>query len=37
LYQYPIDPRLLKSNYTKVFSVERAFGIEMATIWRRNR
>jgi len=35
-YKYPPDLRLLKSNFTKVFSVKRAFGIEVASVWRKN-
>jgi dolichyl-phosphate-mannose-protein mannosyltransferase len=35
IYQPPFDPGWLSSNYTKVFVVERAFGIEMASVWQR--
>lgn len=31
----PYDPAWLERNYTKVFSVRRAFGIEMASVWRK--
>jgi hypothetical protein len=32
----PYRMDLLESKYTKVFSVRRAFGIEVASVWRRN-
>ena len=33
LYQAPYDPGWLSTYYTKVFTVSRAFGFEMASIW----
>jgi hypothetical protein len=33
--RYPYDRGWLESHYFQVFSVPRAFGIEMASIWRR--
>jgi hypothetical protein len=34
--RYPYNRKLLVSQFTRVFSVERAFGIEVAAVWRRN-
>ncbi len=34
VYQPPYDPGWLSSGYTKVFSVPRAFGLEMAAVWK---
>ena len=36
IYKYRYDVKLLKANFTKVFSVKRAFGIEVAGVWRKN-
>ena len=36
VYQTPYDPAWLFAGYTKVFSVPRAFGLEMAAVWKRN-
>jgi len=33
VFQPPYDATWLETNYTKVFSVPRAFGIEMASVW----
>jgi hypothetical protein len=35
--RYPYNRRLLVRHFTRVFSVERAFGLEVAAVWRRNR
>ena len=35
VYQTPYDPGWLPVGYTKVFSVPRAFGLEMAAVWKR--
>lgn len=35
LIRYPYDPIKLGREYEKVFSVRRAFGLEMATVWKR--
>ena len=35
VYQTPYDPSWLSAGYTKVFSVPRAFGFEMAAVWKR--
>jgi len=35
IYKYPYDRELLKTNFTKVFSVKRAFGFEVATVWKK--
>jgi len=32
---YPFDQEILRREYEKVYSVERAFGIEMVSIWQR--
>jgi 4-amino-4-deoxy-L-arabinose transferase-like glycosyltransferase len=32
----PYDAEWLHTNFTKVFSVPRAFGLEMASVWQRN-
>lgn len=36
IYKYPYDVELLKANFTKVFSIKRAFNIEVASVLRRN-
>ena len=36
IYKYRYDVKLLKANFTKVFSVKRAFGIEVVGVWRKN-
>jgi hypothetical protein len=33
--RYPFDRVLLEREYEKVFSIQRAFGVEMVSIWRR--
>jgi hypothetical protein len=33
VFRYPFDRTWLEANYIKVFSVPRAFGIEMASVW----
>jgi hypothetical protein len=35
VFRLPYDPAWLEKNYTKVFAVTRAFGIEVATVWQR--
>jgi hypothetical protein len=35
IFEYPFDYRILQHEYEKVFSVQRAFRIEMASIWKR--
>jgi 4-amino-4-deoxy-L-arabinose transferase-like glycosyltransferase len=35
IFQYPFDINTLLENYEQVFTVSRAFGIEMANIWQR--
>jgi len=35
VFHPPYDSAWLESNYTKVFSVRRAFGIEMASVFRK--
>jgi hypothetical protein len=35
LLRYPYDPVKLGQEYEKVFGVERAFGLEMASVWHR--
>jgi hypothetical protein len=35
IFQYPFDIDLLLEDYEQVFSVKRAFDIEMASIWQR--
>jgi hypothetical protein len=35
IYAYPYDRALLEAEFAKVFSVRRAFGIEVAAVWRR--
>lgn len=36
VYKHPYDVKLLKANFTKVFTVKRAFDIEVASVWRSN-
>jgi asparagine N-glycosylation enzyme membrane subunit Stt3 len=35
IYRYRYDRRQLEREFVKAFTVERAFGIEVATVWRR--
>jgi hypothetical protein len=35
VFQYPFDISVLEKEYDQVFSVRRAFGLEMAGVWRR--
>jgi len=35
VFRPPYDPAWLNTNYEKVFSVSRAFSIEMASVWRK--
>lgn len=35
IFSPPYDPSWLESCYVKVFSVRRAFGIEMASVWKK--
>ncbi len=35
VYKYPYDVKKLERDFRKVFTVKRAFGIEVATIWYR--
>lgn len=35
VFQPPYNPSWLEENYNKVFSVPRAFGIEMASVWKK--
>lgn len=35
VFRYPYDPARLAREYVKVFSVPRAFGLEMASVWKR--
>ena len=35
VFWQPYDADLLHGNYTKVFSVQRAFGIEVASVWKK--
>lgn len=35
IYRYPFDVDTMQREYEKVFSVQRAFGLEMASIWRK--
>jgi 4-amino-4-deoxy-L-arabinose transferase-like glycosyltransferase len=35
VFRPPYDPAWLEANYRKVFSVSRAFGIEMACVWQK--
>ena len=35
IYQYPYDREALEDNYLKVFSVQRAFDLEVAAVWRK--
>lgn len=35
IYLYPFDPDVLQTKYVQVFIVERAFGIEVASVWKR--
>ena len=36
IIRYPFDQEILKQDYKKVFSIERAFDIEIVSIWQRN-
>jgi hypothetical protein len=33
--RYPLDKKILESEYEQVFTVRRAFDVEMASVWRR--
>jgi hypothetical protein len=35
IFEYPFDYGILQREYEKVFSVQRAFSLEMASIWKR--
>jgi hypothetical protein len=36
VFAYPLyDRRALMSNFEKVYTIERRFGIEVASVWRR--
>jgi hypothetical protein len=35
IFQYPYDRTRLNSEFTKVFAVRRAYGLEVASIWQR--
>lgn len=35
VYKYPYDVDLLRKNFTKVFSIKRAFDIEVASVWQK--
>lgn len=35
IFWEPVDPDWLAGNYEQVFSVERAFGLQMAAVWER--
>lgn len=35
IFEYPLDFDVLEHEYNKVFSVQRAFDLEMASIWKR--
>jgi hypothetical protein len=35
VWRPPVDPTWLSTHYEKVFSVKRAFGIEMASVWQK--
>lgn len=35
VFRYPVNVNMLHSEYEKVFSVQRAYGIEMASVWKR--
>ena len=35
IFQHPYDLDVLHRNYEKVFSVKRAFDLEMASVWKR--
>lgn len=35
IFEYPFDYAVLQHEYEKVFSVRRAFNLEMASVWRR--
>ena len=35
IFEYPFDVEMLQREYKKVFSVQRAFDIEMASVWKR--
>jgi hypothetical protein len=35
IFRYPFEVDILQNEYEKVFSVRRAFNLEVASIWRR--
>jgi len=35
IYDLPYDPDLLRRDFSRVFSVRRAFGLEVASVWKR--
>jgi hypothetical protein len=35
IFKYPYDRTRLNSEFTKVFAVRRAYGLEVASVWRR--
>jgi len=36
IFRYPYDRRALERDFVRVFSVRRAFGVEVAAVWRRH-
>ena len=36
VFKHLEDTAWLRENYTEVYSVQRAFGIELASVWQRN-
>jgi len=37
IYVYPYDRQRLERDFTRVFSVRRAFGLEVASVWKRHK
>ena len=35
IYDLPYDPDILRRDFSRVFSVRRAFGLEVASVWKR--
>jgi hypothetical protein len=35
VFRPPYDPEWLEENYQRMFTVRRAFGIEMASVWKK--
>ena len=35
IFRYPFDMRVLQREYQQVFSVQRAFDLEVVSIWKR--